>query len=55
MKPASRPFVVPYITFDPKRRVPLYKQIYDGYRLAILSGRLRPGQRLPSTRALASE
>src|SRR5688572_2898424 len=34
---------------------PYYRQIYDGYRGAILSGRLRPGERLPSTRALAAE
>ena len=33
--------------------VPLYRQLYDGLREAILSGRLRPGVRLPSTRALA--
>src|SRR5688572_8431007 len=34
---------------------PYYRQIYDGYRDAILTGRLRPGERLPSTRALAAE
>jgi GntR family transcriptional regulator/MocR family aminotransferase len=34
---------------------PLYRQIYEGYREAILELRLRPGQRLPSTRALAAE
>ena len=34
-------------------QVPLYRQLYDGLREAILSGRLRPGVRLPSTRALA--
>lgn len=34
---------------------PYYRQIYDGYRNAILTGRLRPGERLPSTRALAEE
>jgi GntR family transcriptional regulator/MocR family aminotransferase len=32
---------------------PLYRQIYEGYRMAILEGKLRPGQRVPSTRALA--
>jgi GntR family transcriptional regulator/MocR family aminotransferase len=41
--------------FDRGSAVPYYKQIYDGYRTAILSGRLRPGERLPSTRALAAE
>src|SRR5688572_13198101 len=34
---------------------PYYRQIYDGYRDAILTGRLRPGERLPSTRAVAAE
>ena len=35
--------------------VPLYRQLYDGLREAILSGRLRPGVRLPSTRVLAQD
>jgi len=47
--------IFPYLAFDPRSRVPFYKQIYDGYREAILAGRLRRGQRLPSTRALAAE
>ena len=34
---------------------PLYRQIYRNLRAAILSGRLEPGTRLPSTRAAASE
>ena len=34
---------------------PLYRQIYRNLRVAILSGRLEPGTRLPSTRAAASE
>lgn len=39
------------------RRVgrPLHLQIYEGYRRAIVDGRLRPGQRLPSTRTLAED
>lgn len=45
----------PYIPFDSNSDSPFYKQIYEGYRTAILSGRLQPGQRLPSTRALALE
>lgn len=44
-----------YIPFNSNSGVPFYKQIYEGYRTAILSGQLRPGQRLPSTRALAVE
>src|SRR5258706_975977 len=43
------------VTFDNRSDIPFYKQIYDGYRAAILSGRMRPGERLPSTRALAAE
>jgi GntR family transcriptional regulator / MocR family aminotransferase len=45
----------PVITLDRRRAVPLHRQIYDSYREAILEGRLRPGQRLPSTRALAQD
>jgi GntR family transcriptional regulator/MocR family aminotransferase len=33
----------------------LYRQVYDRFRKAILDGLLRPGQRVPSTRALAIE
>jgi GntR family transcriptional regulator/MocR family aminotransferase len=35
--------------------VPLYKQLYERLRGAILTGQLERGARLPSTRALASE
>src|SRR5262245_6632340 len=34
---------------------PLYRQIYDQLRGAILSGRLPAGTRMPSTRELAQE
>jgi GntR family transcriptional regulator/MocR family aminotransferase len=47
--------ISPYLSFDKKSVTPFYKQIYDGYRSAILSGQLGPGQLLPSTRALATE
>ena len=47
--------ISPYIEFDRKSNTPFYKQIYEGYRGAILSGQLRPGQRLPSSRSLAAE
>jgi GntR family transcriptional regulator/MocR family aminotransferase len=56
--PVGRPAggaIVPYIAFDRSARTSFYQQIHDGYRAAILEGRLRPGQRLPSTRALARE
>src|SRR4030095_6539908 len=37
------------------RRTPLHKQLYDGFRAAILERRLLPGQQVPSSRALANE
>ncbi|HEV7606350.1 MAG TPA: PLP-dependent aminotransferase family protein [Steroidobacteraceae bacterium] len=46
--------VIPFVAVKADAR-PLYAQIYDGYRTAILEGRLRAGQRIPSTRALARE
>jgi GntR family transcriptional regulator/MocR family aminotransferase len=45
----------PIITLDRRLSRPLHRQVYDGYRDAILEGRLRPGQRLPSTRTLADD
>jgi GntR family transcriptional regulator/MocR family aminotransferase len=45
----------PVVTLDRRRARPLHQQLYDGYREAILDGRLRPGQRLPSTRTLAED
>src|SRR6478672_7739522 len=35
--------------------VPIHRQIYEGLRGAILEGRLRPGQRIPSSRGLAAD
>src|SRR5579859_7188879 len=34
---------------------PMYQQLSDWFRRAISSGQLRPGQRVPSTRSLATE
>lgn len=34
---------------------PIYRQVYDAFREAIIDGRLHPGQRVPATRALAAE
>ncbi len=45
----------PIVSLDRRQSRPLHRQLYDGYREAILDGRLRPGQRLPSTRTLANE
>jgi GntR family transcriptional regulator/MocR family aminotransferase len=47
--------ISPIIAIDRKSGVPLHKQIYDGYRSAILRGDLRPGQRVPSSRRFATE
>jgi GntR family transcriptional regulator/MocR family aminotransferase len=47
--------LLPVITVDRRAQAPLRRQIYDGYRAAILRGELRPGQQLPSSRALAVE
>ena len=39
--------------FAPHNEVPLYRQLVTQVQLAILSGELQPGDRLPSTRELA--
>lgn len=52
-KPRALDAAIPFVAVEAGR--PLYAQIYDGYRKAILEGRLRAGQRIPSTRALARE
>lgn len=41
------------ITLDSQAADPLYQQLYAQIRQAILAARLKPGQRLPSTRELA--
>ena len=47
--------IVPLIRLDRRAREPLHRQIYSAYRSAILERRLRPNDRVPSTRTLASE
>jgi GntR family transcriptional regulator / MocR family aminotransferase len=47
--------ILPLIAVDRKAPKALHKQIYDAYRAAIVDGSLRPRQRIPSTRVLASE
>src|ERR1022692_463305 len=47
--------ILPMIAVDRTVSKALHRQIYDAYRAAIVDGRLRPGQRIPSTRVLASE
>ncbi len=46
---------IPAISLDRSSCSPLYRQLYDGIRQAILQGTLRKGLRLPSTRSLATE
>jgi GntR family transcriptional regulator / MocR family aminotransferase len=41
------------IILDSQSETPLHRQLYDEIRRSILSGRLAPGKRVPSTRALA--
>lgn len=40
---------------DPRSPIPLYAQIAGRLRVAVASGELRPGEALPSVRALASQ
>jgi GntR family transcriptional regulator/MocR family aminotransferase len=47
--------ILPIIAVDRKAAKALHRQIYDAYRTAIVGGSLGPGQRIPSTRLLASE
>jgi GntR family transcriptional regulator / MocR family aminotransferase len=47
--------ILPMIAVNRKAPKALHQQIYDAYRAAIVGGSLRPGQRIPSTRVLASE
>jgi GntR family transcriptional regulator/MocR family aminotransferase len=40
---------------DPRHKAPLYRQIYQRVKQAIMAGQLKRGSRVPSVRALASE
>jgi GntR family transcriptional regulator / MocR family aminotransferase len=46
---------LPPITLDAHSKTPLYRQIAVWFQRAIVDGQLRPGQRVPSTRALADQ
>jgi GntR family transcriptional regulator/MocR family aminotransferase len=46
--------IFPLIVIDRKSAKALHRQIYDAYRTAVVDGVLRPGQRIPSTRELAT-
>src|SRR6266851_1802675 len=54
MKRISASFF-PLITLDYRGKTPMYRQLYDWFRRAIIDGQMRPGQRVPSTRSLAAE
>jgi GntR family transcriptional regulator/MocR family aminotransferase len=47
--------ILPIISINRKAPKALQRQIYDAYRTAIVERSLRSGQRIPSTRVLASE
>ena len=46
---------IPHMALDFSSATPLYRQIFTGFQRAVLSGKLQPGQRVPSTRALAKD
>ena len=47
--------ILPLITIDRHTRDPVHRQIYEAYRTAIIGRRLRPGERVPSSRTVAAE
>jgi GntR family transcriptional regulator/MocR family aminotransferase len=46
---------LPSIRLDPGASTPLRRQLYEWFRRAIADGRLKSGQRVPSSRGLAAE
>ncbi len=54
-RPRSAPPAALLLSLDPRGAEPLYRQLHEGLRDAVLSGRVAPGTTLPSTRALAAE
>jgi GntR family transcriptional regulator/MocR family aminotransferase len=47
--------IAPVISIDRLDRLPLHRQICEGFRAAILRGNLQPGQQVPSSRHLAED
>ncbi len=47
--------ISPVIAISKEAAKSLYRQVYEGYRKAIVDGNVRAGQRVPSTRVLALE
>jgi GntR family transcriptional regulator/MocR family aminotransferase len=46
---------LPQIRLDPESPEPMYRQLYNGVRRAVLNRTLAPGTRLPATRELARD
>src|SRR5262245_49358974 len=44
---------MPVVTIDPRDATPIYAQLERAFRAAVASGRLRPGDQLPTVRQLA--
>ncbi len=55
MTKISTSLSVATLALDQHTGVPLYRQLYQALRQAVLAGRLSPGTRLPSSRELAAE
>src|SRR5215469_3657463 len=55
MSKTSGGILPPTINLERASSQPLYRQLYDAIRQAILQGTLRKGLRLPSTRSIANE
>jgi len=55
MSRISRQISLPFIRIDRRDARPVYEQLYEGMREAILNGRLQPNDRLPATRLIAEE
>ena len=49
------PSFLPPIALDRRSQTPMYRQLYGWFRMAVIDGQMRPGQRVPSTRSLAAE
>ena len=54
VEPSAKTGLISF-TLDPDNGAPIYRQIIQQIEYAILSGRLRPGDRLPTIRSLAVE
>lgn len=55
MSKISPEILLTFIHLDRKLKKPLYIQLYDAMKQAVLDGMLRHGDRMPSTRSLAAE